>query len=542
MITQPRPAARERELKELLTRNNSLNGGVLFGLECRLVEIQARATASLKQPRRWGDAVELTGMATGAVKEVLGRIVGAFAKLQVPDPEVEILVNLAPADLPKHGTWLDLPIAIIMLQAAGILPDMPDHLEGDYLLMGEVGIHGELRRVPGALSIAFAAVAGQKLIVPSGNEKECALILARPGFEGCGVYPVSLLSEVVDFFSGKRHLTDVRKDPIQFDDVIPKAIDFGLIRGQAKAKRAATISAAGGHNLLLIGPPGEGKSLLASALPGILPRLTDEEKVQLTRIYSASGQLERDGMAVTRRPMRSVHHTASKQSIIGGGSVVPKPGEITLAHFGILFLDEIAEFSSSTLDALRQPIETGEIAVSRVGGTLTFPSRFTLVAAMNPCPCGYFGTDACHCLSNEVRRYQQKLSGPVVDRIDLQVEMDRLTIDERFAPTEKGESPKLRKQVERARDKQARRFFGLEIPFNAAIPGGQVRDFCEFDADGLDSFKRVIETHSLSTRSMDRLAKVARTIADLGDSDTVKPTHVEEATTFVTGGMLREGF
>ena len=298
-------------------------------------------------------------------------------------------------------------------------------------------------------------------------------------------------------------------------------------------------TAARGHNLLLIGPPGEGKSLLASALPGILPRLTDEEKVQLTRIYSASGQLQRDGMAVTRRPVRSVHHTASKQSIIGGGSGVPRPGEITLAHFGILFLDEIAEFSSATLDALRQPIETGEISVSRVGGTLSFPSRFTLVAAMNPCPCGYFGTDTCRCSANEVRRYQQKLSGPVVDRIDLQVQMDRLTIDERFAPTEEGESPRVRKQVERARDMQLRRFFGLEIPHNAAIPGGQVREFCEFDDDGLSAFKRVIETHSLSTRSMDRLAKVARTIADLEESDRVHPPHVEEAATFVTGGMLR---
>lgn len=534
--------ARKKALENLLTRDHSLNGGILAGLDGRLVEIQARATAVLKKPTPWGYAVGITGMATGAVAEVMGRIAGAFAKLRVPDPEVEILINLAPADLPKHGTWLDLPIAIIMLQAAGILPDMPDHLEGDYILMGELGIHGEVRRVPGALSLAFSAVPGQKLIVPAGNEKECALILARPGHDGCGVYPVGLLSDVIDFFNGKSKLTDVRKQPVQFEDVIPRAVDFGLIRGQARAKRAAVISAAGGHNLLLIGPPGEGKSLLASALPGILPRLSDEEKVQLTRIYSASGQLEKDGMAVTRRPMRTVHHTASKQAIIGGGSGVPKPGEITLSHLGVLFLDEIAEFSAATLDSMRQPIEVGEVCISRVGATLTFPARFTLVAAMNPCPCGYYGSDKCRCKPNEVRKYQQKLSGPILDRIDLQVEMDRLTMDERFAPTTVGESPRIRQQVEKARNLQSRRFFGLEVPFNAAMPGGRVRDFCEFSEDGLNAFKDMIESSSLSTRSMDRLAKVSRTVADLEGTDHVEPRHIEEAASFVVGGMLRDAF
>jgi magnesium chelatase family protein len=540
MTHPPRTPARERLLNDLLRRDHSLNGGILFGLDGRLVEIQARATRVLKKPTPWVFAVGITGMATGAVSEVLGRVVGSFAKLQIPEPEVEVLINLAPADLPKHGTWLDLPIAIIMLQAAGILPDMPDHLEGDYILMGELGIHGEVRRVPGALSLAFSAVPGQKLIVPAGNEKECALILARPGHDGCGVYPVGLLSEVIDFFNQKGKLLDVRNQPVEFEDVIPKAIDFGLIRGQTKAKRAAIISAAGGHNLLLIGPPGEGKSLLASALPGILPRLSDEEKVQLTRIYSASGQLEKDGLAVTRRPMRTVHHTASKQSIIGGGSGVPGPGEVTLSHLGVMFLDEIAEFSAATLDSLRQPIEAGEITISRVGASMTFPCRFTLIAAMNPCPCGYFGSEKCRCKANEVRKYQQKLSGPILDRIDLQVEMDRLTLDERFAPTTTDESPKIRRQVAQARTLQVRRFIGLEIPFNAAIPGGRVRDFCEFSDDGMSAYKQTIEASALSTRSMDRLAKVSRTVADLEGTNQVEPRHVEEAATFVVGGMLRD--
>ncbi|WP_315852336.1 YifB family Mg chelatase-like AAA ATPase [Paludisphaera rhizosphaerae] len=318
-----------------------------------------------------------------------------------------------------------------------------------------------------------------------------------------------------------------------------RAPDFGLIRGQAKSKEAACIAAAGGHNLLLIGPPGEGKSLMASALPGILPRLSDEEKVQLTRIYSAYGALEKDGVAVTRRPMRTIHHTASRQSVVGGGSRIPRPGEITLSHLGVLFLDEIAEFSTSTLEALRQPMESGEIQISRVGATLSYPARFTLVAAMNPCPCGYYGTDLCRCKNVDVRKYQRKLSGPILDRIDLQVELSRLSTDERFAET-KEESPRLRALVERARERQRKRFAGLPIPHNAAMPGGRVLEYCNFGEDARASLRSIVDRNVLSTRSMDRLCKVARTVADLKDCEQVEPAHLEKAAEFVVGGMLRE--
>jgi magnesium chelatase family protein len=319
-------------------------------------------------------------------------------------------------------------------------------------------------------------------------------------------------------------------------------VDFGKIRGQQRAKEAACIAAAGGHNMLLIGPPGEGKSLLASAIPGILPRLSDEEKVELTRIYSAYGALEQDGCAVTRRPMRTVHHTASRQSIVGGGSRIPRPGEITLAHLGVLFLDEIAEFPASTIDAMRQPIENGEIVVSRVGATLTFPCRFTLVAAMNPCPCGYFGSDMCRCRDNDVKKYQKKLSGPILDRIDLQVEMERLSTEERFAPAEEDVSPRFRSRIEKARDRQLVRFAGKGIPFNAAIPGGTVMDYCNFSRESIGYYKEIIDNNTLTTRSMDRLAKVARTVADLDGSSEIQPAHVQKASSYVVGGLLRDQF
>jgi magnesium chelatase family protein len=536
-----RTKMQQRELNELLRRNHTLNGGILVGLNGYVVEVQARAIEVLKRPASWRYATSLSGLPTGAAGEVLERITGAFAKLAIPQTEVEILINLAPADLFKGGSWLDLPIAIIMLQAAGYLPDMPDHLEGDYVLMGELGIHAEVRRVRGALSLAYVAKPGQKLIVPTGNEKECALILAKPGHEGCGVYPVSLLEEVIEFFRGRKQLDNALTQRVEFNDHIPKAIDFGLVRGQERAKAAAVIAAAGGHNLLMVGPPGEGKSMLAKAVPGILPRLTNAQKVELTRIYSACGELKNDGAAVTRRPVRSVHHTATKIAVIGGGRI-PMPGEVTLAHMGVLFLDELAEFNRDTLESLRQPIEDGEVHISRAAAKDKFPCEFTLVAAMNPCPCGYFGTSDCRCKAADVKRYLSKISGPILDRIDLQVELTALTTKERMAPSIKDQSRKLRDKVQKARDLQHERFKSTSISCNATIPAGETFDYCEFSPEAMDHFTEIVDRNKVSTRSTNRLAKVTRTVADLNGSTTIERGHVDEASQFVIGGILRDFF
>lgn len=522
----------------LLSRDHTLFGGVLHGINGTLIELQGRAISVLPRPRPVVETCSITGMARGPVRESLQRIQGAFSKLRIPESPVEILINLAPAAIEKDGTWLDLPLAVMMLQVAGLLPDLPQEKEEKLVLFGEVGIHGELRRVPGALSLAFLLKPGQRLIVPKGNEKECALILAKPGHEGCGVYPAETLNEILEYFRGSGRLNNALSEPIRFTNYIDKATDFGRIRGQQEAKRAAVISAAGGHNFLMIGPPGEGKSLIASAMAGILPRLTDSEKVELTRIYSAMGMLGEDGMAVTRRPFRPIHHSASMQSLVGGGSGVPKPGEVTLAHHGILFLDELPEFAKNSLESLRQPLENGFVNITRVAASLEFPARFCLVAAMNPCPCGYAGDPRCQCDSKVIEKYQKKLSGPFLDRLDLQVFLKPLTHEERFSRASDDESPTIRLLVEKARSLQIERFKGTEISCNAAIPGGRIPDYCMMSKEGEAKYRETIQRAAVSTRTCDRLAKVARTIADLAGDAAIESQHVEEAAKYVAAGVL----
>jgi magnesium chelatase family protein len=385
-----------------------------------------------------------------------------------------------------------------------------------------------------------------------------------PGHGATRIAIAENLEQVLRFFRGKGKLRDATADAPKYQGVVEPAPDFSAVRGQDKAKRAMMIAAAGGHNALMIGPPGEGKTTLANALRGVLPPLSNAEKIELTRIYSAKGVLTEDGMVVTQRPFRVINQTASKQSLVGGGSGVPEPGEITLAHHGILFLDELAEFSRATLECLRQPMEAGRITVSRVDASLTFPAEFTLVAAMNPCPCGFLGQyrcqdclgftydpkagcgrcgkfnvrPRCSCKPPQVQSYRKKISGPILDRIDLHVELRPLSTEEKFAEAAGQSTKVVRERVCAARERQRLRYGGKGIPFNAFIPGGEIRKWCEFEPSGFERYKRLVAEGTFSTRATDRMAKIARTIADLDGAPKIREDQIQEAAEFIAGSPL----
>jgi magnesium chelatase family protein len=551
--------AGQRTLERL---EHNLYSGILHGVEGAQIELQGRYFGVDELGADWDIAI--TGMAKGAIREVVARVAGAFAKYGFAPPKGEILINLAPAGLEKQGTSLDLSIALISLQAAGYIRDLPPEIEKTYLFIGELSLHGDIRRINGALPIALCAKPGATLVVPPGNEKECCMIRGLPGYESTRICVAENLGEAVSFMQGKSKLRNAMAEVPKYEPLVDRPPDFSMVKGQEIAKRAMLIAAAGGHNALMVGPPGEGKSLLASAFRGILPPLSKPEMIDLTRIYSAKGLLNEDGMVVSRRPFRAIHHSASKQSLVGGGSGVPEPGEITLAHRGVLFLDELPEFSRSTLESLRQPIESGSVTISRVDASVTFPAQFTLIAAMNPCPCGFQGQfmcqeclaitydpkagcarcgkfdvrPRCSCATTKVLNYRKKISGPILDRIDLHVEMRPLSVDDKFGGPSGESSDQLRNRVIAAREIQRQRLESRAIPYNALIPGGEIREWCLFDDEGFTRYKKLITEGSFSTRATDRMAKVARTIADLENSDKIKEHHIQEAANFLSASPL----
>ncbi|MFO8034799.1 MAG: YifB family Mg chelatase-like AAA ATPase [Candidatus Bipolaricaulota bacterium] len=486
-----------------------------YGVEARLVEVQCDSGAGYP-------SFSIVGLAEKEVSEARERVRSALRNAGLRLPEGKITANLAPADLRKEGAGLDLALAVALLAAAGMVP--PASAER-YAYHGELGLDGSLRSVRGVLAVALAVdkAAVGEMIVPRESAAEAALV------EGLTVYPASTLEDVVRFLRGEEELEpEQRKVPPA--DPPPSVVDLSVVRGQEHARRALEIAAAGGHNLLFVGPPGAGKSLLARCFPGVLPELLLEEALEVSRIHSVAGLLSPERPLMRWRPFRDPHHTISYAGMVGGGRGVPVPGEVTLAHRGVLFLDELPEFPRRVLEALRQPLEEGWINVTRSGVNVTFPASVILAGAMNPCPCGHLGDPIreCRCRPHEVEQYRKRLSGPFLDRMDLFVPVPRLTREELLGEGEAEPSQAVRARVAAARRRQAERLGG-EGRTNAHLGPGTVRKECKLTREARQLLERAVDHFGLTGRGYARTLKVARTVADLDGAETIDAQHLAEA-------------